>query len=307
MKKHILSAVIAAVCAATLQAQTTIVNYSTGGTNVPGYTGFFNSADGWNNVGDPLWQGQKGWTGTSSGADSVSVIAGTTPSGANDASGTLGVFLPALPLNTTSVTLDRGFTPMSTMFFTNIAVSFVAEWNIIDFSAPTPYNDKFTFDLRNTANTQSLLSFSMQGPAVNPGFDYTLASTGTSTINQLDASYGALVRMQVDLVGTGYSGTLWTVNPTTRALTLIGSLNGGTLNNGLTASDFGSLQVGWDLASGDPNQPGTLGLVVNELTIQSTGDPIPEPGTWAMAAFLVSGAAATIYRRRKAAKETLDA
>jgi fibronectin-binding autotransporter adhesin len=33
------------------------------------------------------------------------------------------------------------------------------------------------------------------------------------------------------------------------------------------------------------------------------GGAVPEPGTWAMAALLLSGAAATIYRRRKAAKK----
>lgn len=303
MKKQILSAFAMAACAATLQAQTTIVNYSTGGTNVPGYTGFFNAADGWNNVGDPLWEGQEGWTGSGTGADSVSVIAGTTPTGVGNASGTLGVFLPALPLNTTSVTLNRGFAPMNTATFTNIAVSFVAEWNIIDFFAPTPFDDAFTFDLRNSANTLSLLNFTMQGPATLPGFDYTLSSTGSAAIDQFDATYGALLRMQVDLVGTSYTGTLFSVDPVTRALTSIGGLTGGTLNNGLTASDFGNLQVGWTLDSGNPSDPGTLGLVVNEFTIQSTGDPIPEPGTWAMAALLVSGAAATIYRRRKAAKD----
>jgi len=40
------------------------------------------------------------------------------------------------------------------------------------------------------------------------------------------------------------------------------------------------------------------------LYLSYNGDgAVPEPGTWAMAALLLSGAAATIYRRRKAAKQ----
>ncbi len=301
MKKQILSAIFAAACVATLQAQTTIVNYSTGGTNVPGYTGFFNSADGWNNTGDPLWEGQMGWGGTGNEADSVSVIAGVTPVGAGNASGTLGVFLPVTPA--TSIDLTRSFTPMSTAQFTNIAVSFVAEWNILDFDPPTPYDDSFTFDLRNAANTASLLSFTMQGGAAGPGFDYTITSTGTAPIAQFDSTYGALLRMQVDLSGTGYTGSLGLVDPITRAITPIGALTGGTLAGGFTASDFGTLLLNWTLASGDENDPGSLGIVVNEFTIISSGDPIPEPGTWAVGALLLSGAAASIYRRRKASSQ----
>jgi hypothetical protein len=44
------------------------------------------------------------------------------------------------------------------------------------------------------------------------------------------------------------------------------------------------------------------------LYLSYNGDiAVPEPGTWAMAALLVSGAAATIYRRRKAAKKVAAA
>jgi hypothetical protein len=113
--------------------------------------------------------------------------------------------------------------------------------------------------------------------------------------------------MRIDLVGTSWTGSMSSVNPVTRALTSVGPFTAGTLNGALTASDFGTLQVDWTMASGDTNAPGTLGLVVNELTIRSVGDPVPEPSTGALAAvgLLMCGAAATIfYRRRKAAKET---
>jgi hypothetical protein len=43
------------------------------------------------------------------------------------------------------------------------------------------------------------------------------------------------------------------------------------------------------------------------LYLSYNGGAVPEPGTWAMAALLLSGAAATIYRRRKAAKKVAAA
>jgi len=301
MKKQLLSAAIAATSLVSLQAQTTIVNYSTGGTNVSGYTGFFNTADGWNNSGDPLWQGQQGWGGTSTGADSVSQVAGITPSSpANNGSGTLGVFVPALPLNTTAPYLERTFTPMSTAVFTNISLNFTAEWALLEFG-PTPWDDTFTFDLRNAANTASLLTFQLNPAGAGAGFDYEFNSTGSSTISQFDTTYGALIRMQVDVTGSSYTGSYDLINGVTRAVISSGSLTGGTLAGGAVASDIGAFQFGWKLASGDANDPGTLGTVVNEFTFTSTGDPIPEPGTWAVGALLLSGAAASIYRRRKAA------
>lgn len=296
MKKQILAAIIAATSVAGLHAQTTIVNYSTGGTNVPGYTGFFNSADGWNNTGDPFWEGQQGWTGTGAGADSVSVVAGITPSGAGNASGTLGVFLPALPVPA-SVALNRAFAPMSTALYTNIAVGFTAEWSILDFGGTPPY-DQFVFDLRNSAGNASVLSFSLQGPGdtlINTG--YNLDSIGSATVGQLEATYGALLRMQVDLAGTAYTGAWELLDGTTRTVLGSGSLTGGTLAGGFTASDFDLLRLTWN--PGDVDNP-VLGIVVNEFTIISTGDPVPEPGTWAVGALLLSGAAAAAYRRRKA-------
>lgn len=299
MKKYFLSAATALAVSATLQAQTTIVNYSTGGTNPPASGGFFNSGNGWSNVGNPLWEGQQGWTGTGTGADSVSVVVGVTPSGAGNASGTLGVFLPALPLNTATPYIERSFTPMSTVTFTNIAVSYVAEWSLLNFGGPGQA-DTFTLDLR--AGGSSALTFLLDPNTAGLGFDYRLSSIGSGSVNQFDTTYGSLLRLQVDIAGTGYSGTWELLDPTLRTVLSSGSLNGGTLAGGFSASDIDSLRLGWQLAGGT-NAPGDLGIVVNEFTISSTGDPIPEPGTWAVGALLLSGVAATIYRRRKARAE----
>lgn len=294
MKTKLLLSAVAAFGVASLQAQTvTITNLTTGE--------YFNDSDGWSHASDPLWEGQNGWTGTGTGADSVSDVGTYTPgSPANSASGTLGVFLPALPLNTTTPYVQHSFTPMDPGQYDNINVTYTAEWSILDFGGGS-VDDTFTFDLRNVGNTASVLAFTMNNVGTGGGFDYTLSSVGSGTVAQFDTTYGALLRMQVDVSGTGYGGTWELLDPTTRGVLDSGTLNGGTLAGGYTASDIGNLRLGWELASGDASDPGNLGIVVNQFEIQSEGEPIPEPGTWAMGALLLSGAAAGWYRRRKAA------
>jgi hypothetical protein len=304
MKTTLLSVILLSSCLS-LQAQVlgTNVNYSTGGTNVPGYTGFFNSSDGWNNSGDPAWEGQKGWTGTGSGVSSVSQVAGTTPSSpAGNGSGTLGVFLSSLPLNTTNVYLSRSFTPASSFgALTNTTVSLIAEWSILSFGANE--NDTFTIDLRNASDTSSLLSFTINNQGVSDplSYNFLVSSTGTSTLPQFEGVYGGLYRMQVDLSPLGgYSGSYALIDPVSRASLSSFSFNSGTLAGGATSYDFGALRLGWELASGDANAPGDLGIVVNEFTVTSTGTVIPEPGTWAAGAFLALATAYVVRRRRKA-------
>lgn len=302
MKKNILAVVLAAASVATLQAQTTIINYSTGGTNVPGYTGYFNTTDGWTG-GAAFWQGQEGWTGNNSQADSVEVVAGYTPGGGGDNSGTLGLYAP---LFTTS-TLARAFTPMSTAVFTNISTSFVAEWSISQITAPNAFDDLFTFDLAQ--GVVSGLLFGMQAPG-SFGFDYNLSvvDAGGSTA-EFGMNYDSVYRMQIDITGTTWSGTLYGVtDPSgTRTINSLGSFTGGTLANGLTATDLNTTYVEWVLDSGNVADPGSIALIANEFTFSSTGDPIPEPGTWAMGAILLTGAAAAAYRRRKAQTEKASA
>lgn len=286
-------------------AQTTFVNYSTGGTNVPGYTGFFNSSDGWNISGAPLWQGQKGWGGTGSGADSINIVADVTPTGGSgtNASGTLGVFLPALPLNTPNVYLERVFNTASFYALTNATVRLVAEWSLLDFDTNSTdfESDIFNIELRNAANTTSLLNFQMGTNNAGVGYNYLVTSTGATTTNQFDSSFGALIRMQVDITDTGaFSGSYALLDPTTRANLGSFPLNSGFLAGGATSYDVGALRLGWQLTDG-VNDPGILGIAVNEFTITSTGTVIPEPGTWAAGALLALGGAYAMRRRRKVA------
>lgn len=303
MKTQLLAAALFSSCLS-LHAQVlgTNVNYSTGGTNVPGYNGFFNSGDGWSNSGDPLWSGQQGWTGSGTGADSVSVVTGTTPtSPAGSASGTLGLFLPNLPLNTANVYLSRSFSLTGQYALTNTIVSFVAEWSILSFGGSE--NDTFVFDLRNATDTASLLTFRMNNQGVTDplAYNFVLSSVGAGTNTQFEGTYGGLYRMQVDLSPLGgYTGSYALIDPVTRTSLASFSMTPGTLAGGFTSYDVGALRLGWELASGDPNAPGDLGIVVNEFTVTSSGNVVPEPGTWAAGAFLAFATAYVVRRRRKA-------
>lgn len=299
------AAVAVALSISAAQAQVTQTNLTTGA--------YFNTGAGWTGGGAD-WVGQQSWTGTDAGATAVQVVTGLTPSGAGNNSGTLGVVIDALPLNSATPYVEKTFTPMDQNFFENINVSFTAEWGILDFGALE--DDTFTFELRNTAGNASALTFLMDPNAALPTYNYNVSSIGSASVNQFDgrwAGYDAIedeyvniYRLQVDISGSSYSGSYQLLDPTTRAVLFNGTLNGGTLAGAFSASDIDSLRLGWDLASNDPNAPGDLGIMINEFTITSTGDAIPEPGTWAVGALLVSGAAASIYRRRKARSEKLE-
>ncbi len=299
MKMRTLAALVVAVATASLHAQTTIVNYSTGGTNVPGYTGYFNTSDGWTG-GGAFWEGQQGWTGNGAGSDSVEALTGFTPGGANDNSGTLGLY-PSVDADNI---LERAFAPMSPLSYSNISVSFVAEFALSEVTLPNGNNDAFVFNLQSGGT--SALQLFMQAPGASPGFDYTLSSNdGGPTVAQFDMSYDSVYRLAIELDGTNWSGTLYGVTDPSGARTIssLGSLTGGNLANFLTASDLNTLEVGWFLESNDPDDPGSLALIANEFTLLSTGDPVPEPDTWAL---LLSGAAvvATVAYRRRSARGT---
>lgn len=323
--KKILAVLTPLIVAASVHAQTngqswTNLNYSTGATNVPNSTntpvfnGYFNNADGWSaGVNNSLWQGQKGWTGTGSGADSISVITDVTPTNAlnNNASGTLGLFINSLPLNTANPYLERAFYPGSGWItLTNQVVSFIAEWNVIEaFPGASLFDDTFTFDLRNAANTASLLTVVMNNQNLSPGsgFDYSVSTLGSTNVVQFEGDYGGvgggIYRMQIDISGSSYTGSYSLLNGATRANLGSFSLNPGSLATG-SALDFGVIRLGWSLESGDPSAPGDLAIAVNEFTVTTSGTVVPEPGTWAAGALLALAAGYSVHRRRKAAAVT---
>jgi hypothetical protein len=296
MNMKFFAAALGLLGVASLHAQTvTQVNYSTGGTNVPGYTEFFqnfNVTDTVDPLDGPFCDGQDGWTQSGDGfADAVGVYL-YTPSAGN-ASGSLGiVFAP----ETTSSIVERSFSAMDPSLFNSITVRYVAEWSVLDLGETV--ETAFRFSLTDNLGSNGLQFDLFDDGALPPGFDYRLQA---NSANEFALNYSALYRMQIDITGTSWSGELFAVsNPsTTRDMVLVGSFDGGSLSGALSASDLNLLGVGMFVDNTD--NLNALGMIVNEITVTSTGEPIPEPGTWAVGALLVGGIAASIYRRRKAA------
>jgi hypothetical protein len=253
------------------------------------------------------WQGNDAYnTNTFTGeTDLVARVAGYTPTPLANSSliqGGLGIADSILP-GTNNVQIWKTFTPSSTVFQAPPTVSFFVEWSLIPSleGAPFNLNDTFSFDLRNAANTLSLLSLQLTpGIATQPN-SYTLQTiaSGVGTNSRVELAYQSLFQIQVDMTGSSYDMQLWQINSTNRAvITNVSLVTGGSLSAGMTALDFATIGVDWELASGNPAEPGSNYLIANQFEVTTTGTPIPEPGTWAAAALLVF-AATYVVRRRK--------
>lgn len=253
------------------------------------------------------WQGNDPYnTNTFLGeTDLVQVASGYTPPPAANSSliqGGLGVGDSVFP-GTNNVKIWKTFSPSSTIFNSAPTVSFFAEWSIIP-STPqdTPYTnqDTFSFDLRNAANSLSLLSLQFT-PGINilPN-SYTLQTiaTGAGTATLADLAYQSLFQVQADIIGSSYNLYLTQIDSSTRAvITNVTLVTGGSLSTGTSALDLATISLGWNLASGDAADPGANYLLANQFQVTTTGTPIPEPGTWAAAGFLLLAAGYVVRRR----------
>jgi len=65
------------------------------------------------------------------------------------------------------------------------------------------------------------------------------------------------------------------------------------LTSGLAVDDFGTVSMDWVLASGNPADPGSNYIMVNNVSV------VPEPSTYALLA--VSGVALVAFMRRRRA------
>lgn len=259
------------------------------------------------------WQGNDPYnTNTFTGeTDLVARVAGYTPSPLANSSliqGGLGVGDSIFP-GTTNVQIWKTFNP-STTAFDNPTVSFFVEWSLIPSLEGAPYNlnDTFSFDLRNAANSLSLLTLQLTpGIATQPN-SYTLQTiaSGVGTNSRVELAYQSLFQVQVDMTGSSYDMQLWQINSTNRAvITNVSLVTGGSLSAGMTALDFATIGVDWELASGNPAEPGSNYLIANQFEVTTTGTVIPEPGTWAAAALLVFAAAYVVRRRKNAERASV--
>lgn len=247
------------------------------------------------------WQGNDPYDGTNGETDVIQFAAGYTPSPLSNSSllqGGSDIANSIFP-GTNNVQIWKSFTPTA---LDNPTVSFFAEWSIIPPLLGAPYNlkDTFSFDLRNAANSQSLLTLQFT-PGINIQTNsYTLQTiaAGSPTNTLIDLGYQALFQIQVDMTGSSYNLSLTQINASTRAvITNYSNLASGNLATGMTALDFATISLDWELASGNNLEPGSNYMIANQFMVSSSGTVIPEPGTWASAAVLL-GVAVYVFRRR---------
>lgn len=228
--------------------------------------------------------------------DLVARVPGLTPSPLANSSliqGGLGVGDGILP-GTNNVQIWKSFNTYSNYAL----VSLQTEW-LISPSLEEGYLDldTFAFDLRNPANSASLLKLQFT-PGINllPN-SYTLQAiaAGSPTYTPIDLTYDSLFTMQVDITGSTYSLSLTELSRTDRSvITNYSNLVSGNLATGTSSDDFGTIAIDWSLTSGNNEEPGSNYIVVNNIQV------IPEPSTYAMLALAGSGLLAFALRRRRA-------
>lgn len=277
-------------------------NLDAGYTNGVGIISTFQPAD-------LRWQGNDLYNaGTDRGeTDLVALVNGYTPvpplSNNSLIQGGVGVMsITPILSGTNNVQIWKTF-GASTTPYDVATVSLFVEWSLIA-SSPSVYtnSDTFSFDLRNAANSSTLLSLQL-APGINiQSNSYTLQTVvdGSTNAPIIDLGYGSLFQMQIDLTGSTFNlASLSRLNPSTRAvITNFNNLSSGILALGSTALDFATIGIDWELTSGDTTDPGSNYLVVNQLEVTTSGTVIPEPGTWAASLILLGIGASYLHRRK---------
>lgn len=275
-------------------------------------TGYFNSADGYTQGGSltdlpttlPAAEQFKttdpynGGTGTGDNSY-VDFISGTTfggglGSGSGNNSVWFGGVYPDGP-GVLNQAIYRNFD--SAIINPTETVTFSVDFRLIE--SANAFDDSWSFDLRNSSGLTTLAGFEL-----NPIGGGLLSISGNgSTFGQL--AYDGLFNLTVTLSNTTWNAALSTITPgltlgdvTSFVTNAPGALGNGSLAGG-TALDFESVYISWLIDSGDINDFGDNYMIMNQINV--TSEVIPEPGTWAVGALLLSGVAATIYRRRKQA------
>ena len=262
-------------------------------------TDYFNTNSGWvrntglpgQNASDPVgerWQGNDPYNPVSGEGETevVTYYPGYTPGVSGDGNSSLlqgGVYAFAgIFPGTTNVRLWREFAPEFTGgIYSNQVVSFFAEWSLIgSLDGSFPELDTFAFDLRTAGDAASILRLQFTpGINIQPN-SYTLQSIidgGATTDTLVDLGYQTVLQLEVDLYGSNYDLGITQINPSTRAvITNYTLVTAGNLTAGYDALDFATVALDWDLTSGLNTDPGSNYIVVNDFTVTSSAEAIPD-------------------------------
>jgi hypothetical protein len=183
-------------------------------------------------------------------------------------------------------------------------VVFTVDFGLIPSSGSYPNEDRFGFNLLNGDANVSLAKIvfdpaaSVTGPS---GIGMQWISDGvTNSIAQI--AYGALYRMTATLEGSAFDLEMAGLAAQTNGIGVVTNyvttssfllVSGGDISGDLTAADFQTVSMDWDLASGDPATPGDNYLLVNNVSV------VPEPSTYALLAMASLGAAYFVRRRSR--------
>jgi hypothetical protein len=179
---------------------------------------------------------------------------------------------------------------------------FVADFGIIPSSPSYSNQDRFGFNLLDATGTVSLAQFIFDpaASAFGPGALGMQWISGGLTNELADISYGALYRITVALNDDEFDLTMASIMAQTNSVGVVTNyattnavslVTGGAIANGLTATDFQTIAMNWELVAGETD-PGDNYLLVNNVSV------VPEPSTYALLAMAALGAVYWARRRR---------
>ena len=271
-------------------------------------TGNFNTNSGWVrgfSITDTNQPAGLRWTGndpynplTGNGeTDNIMRMVGYTPGGSaiGNSSWVQGGYFVAdgiLP-GTNNVKVWRSFTPVTGSPAGD--ATFKVQWALVgSLDGSYPSLDTFAFDLRTADNSASLLRLSLTPGIATIPDAYTLQSVVNAgpAVNRIDLGYQGLYELTVAIDGSTFDLDVAQINAATQTvITNFSLVSGASLTSGLAVDDFGTFSMDWLLSSGDPADPGSNYIIVNDVSV------VPEPSTYALLA--VAGLALMAFSRRR--------
>jgi hypothetical protein len=177
-------------------------------------------------------------------------------------------------------------------------------------------DDIFGITLWDSFGSNALASFSFNpnaafvtNPASQYGIEWYRGGVQQTNMPPLTATNwvlgaSSLYRFEAILQGSSFDLNIYALSTQTNnsgvvtnyaVFQTVSIIQSGALAAGFSAADFGAVSFDWELASGNPADPGGNYYVINQATVLST--VIPEPGTWAAGVMLLGGALIALRRR----------